>query len=190
VENVSGWLRRPALTPVGLGAVAGALGWAVGTLAFPPGLGTLVLAVGLLAAVGLYRAVRWRVVARPPLPPRARAGLTRLVVLGGTLVVAAALAVSEAGYSKLTVPSGCMIVGACLVPAAGLLDRRGCLVLGGALMLLGACGAVLGLNSAGVFYPTGVVGLGAGVLLWAAVAVQGGLHRELRALLGSRIGSS
>jgi hypothetical protein len=52
--------------------------------------------------------------------------------------------------------------------------------------VLGACGAVLALRSVGQLYPTGLVGLGAGALFLAAVAVEVGLHHELRTKIGSR----
>jgi uncharacterized membrane protein len=185
VEDMRAPIRRPVLTPAAVGTVAGVLGWAVGSLAFPAGLGTLVLAAGLLAAAALYRAARWRASPRP-VPAWARARLLRLAMLGAVLVVATSVGLGAAGYAELTVPVGCTVVGACLLPAAGLLDRRGCLPLGAALMLLGAAGALLALRSVGEMYPMGLVGLGAGALLWAAVAIEAGLHRELRTKIGSR----
>jgi hypothetical protein len=173
------------LTPAVVGTVAGALGWAVGSLAFPVGLGTLVLAAGLLTASALYRAARRRASPRQ-VPASARARLLRLALLGALLVAATSVGLGAAGYGELTVPVGCTVMGACLLPAAGLLDRRGCLPLGAALMLLGAAGALLALRSIGEVYPMGLVGLGAGALLWAAVAVEAGLHRELRSKIGGR----
>jgi hypothetical protein len=47
-------------------------------------------------------------------------------------------------------------------------------------MLLGAGGAILALNSAGVTESQGLVGLAGGVLLWAAAAQQAGLTTQLR----------
>jgi hypothetical protein len=185
VEDVRAPIRRPVLNPASVGTVAGVLGWAVGSLAFPVGAGTLVLAVGLLAAGALYRAARWRA-SRRPVPAWARARLLRLGLLGALLLVAISVGLGAAGYAELTVPVGCTVVGACLLPAAGLLDSRGCVPLGAALMLLGAAGALLALRSVGEVLPMGLVGLGAGALLWAAVAVDAGLHRELRTKIGSR----
>ncbi|HTF54962.1 MAG TPA: hypothetical protein VK735_46600 [Pseudonocardia sp.] len=179
-------IRRIGVTPMGVAVVGGALWWAIGSLAFPSGIGTLVLAFGLLVAGGLYRAARRRPDARVPSPASARGRLRRLVLLGGLLVVAAVLALGGLGYSELTSPVACMIVGGCLVPAAALLDRSGCVPLGAALMVLGACGALLALRSVGELYPMGLVGLGAGALLWAAAAVEVGLHLELRTKIGSR----
>ena len=96
-----------------------------------------------------------------------------LVVLGGTLLRAT-------GRAELTVPVTVAVGGALLLPLASLLDRRSLLALGAALMLLGAGGAVLALNSAGVTESQGLVGLVGGVLLWAAAAQQAGLTDELR----------
>ena len=179
-------IRRPVVTPLGVALVGGALWWAIGSLAFPSGFGTLVLAFGLLVAGGLYSAARRRPDAGVPVPPSARRGVRRLVMFGVVLVVGVVLALGGLGYRELTTPVACMVVGGCLVPAAALLDRRGCLPLGAAMMVLGACGAVLALRSVGQLYPTGLVGLGAGALFLAAVAVEVGLHHELRTKIGSR----
>jgi hypothetical protein len=96
-----------------------------------------------------------------------------LVVLGGTLLRAT-------GRAELTVPVTVAVGGALLLPFASLLDRRSLIALGAALMLLGAGGAVLALNSAGVTESQGLVGLAGGVLLWAAAAQQAGLTTQLR----------
>jgi hypothetical protein len=96
-----------------------------------------------------------------------------LVVLGGTLLRAT-------GRAELTVPVTVAVGGALLLPLASLLDRRSLIALGAALMLLGAGGAVLALNSAGVTESQGLVGLVGGVLLWAAAAQQAGLTTQLR----------
>ena len=47
-------------------------------------------------------------------------------------------------------------------------------------MVLGASGAVLALGSAGQLYPQGLVGLGAGAVLWLFGAQRTGLLAELR----------
>ena len=183
---MSNRIRRPVVTPMGLALVGGAAWWAVGSHAFPTGLDTLVLAFGLLALAGLVSAVRRRPAARRPVPEATRGQLRRLVVFGALLVVGAVVALGALRYGELATPVVCMIVGGCLVPAAALLDRRGCLPLGAAMMVLGACGALLALRSVGELYPRGLVGLGAGALLWVAVAIEVGLHLELRTRIGSR----
>ena len=53
-----------------------------------------------------------------------------------------------------------------------------------ALMVLGAAGAVLALDSAGALYPQGVVGLGAGAVLWLFGAQRTGLLAEVRERTG------
>jgi hypothetical protein len=62
-----------------------------------------------------------------------------------------------------------------------MLDRRSLLAVGAALMLLGAGGTVLALNSAGQRESQGLVGFIGGVLLWLAAAHQAGLLGQLRA---------
>ena len=59
-------------------------------------------------------------------------------------------------------PLAAAVCGALLVPLASLLDRRGLLALGGGLMLLGAGGAVLALNSAGRTESQGLIGFAGG----------------------------
>ena len=100
-----------------------------------------------------------------------------LVVLGGTLLRAT-------GRAELTVPLTVAVCGALLLPLASLLDRRSLIALGAALMLLGAGGAILALNSAGVTESQGLVGLVGGILLWAAAAQQAGLTTQLRDRIG------
>ncbi len=60
------------------------------------------------------------------------------------------------------------------------LDERSLLALGGALMVLGAAGALLALDSSGQLYPQGVVGLVAGGLFWLTSAHRTGLLADLR----------
>jgi hypothetical protein len=103
-----------------------------------------------------------------------------LVAVGVALVVLGSTLLRATGRGELTVPLAAAVCGALLLPLASLLDRRGLLALGGGLMLLGAGGAVLALNSAGAAEPQGLVGFVGGVLLWAAAAQQVGLVGELR----------
>lgn len=160
----------------GVAVAGGVLWWAVGSQALPAGAGTLVLAVGLLVGAGLYTASRRRVRGRAPAP--VRAGLRRLALLGGILVLGAVLGLRALGWGELSVPVACALLGGCLVPAAELLGRRGCVALGAGLMLVGAVGAVLALRSAGDLYSTGLVGFAAGAQLWLAAAVGLGLMSE------------
>jgi hypothetical protein len=170
-------MSEESLTPppplLRVAAAAGVLCWAVGSSALPAGLGTLVLAAGLLVTAGLYSAARRR--APGPLTAPARAGLRRLALLGGMLVFGTAVGLGALGWSELSVPACCALVGGCLVPAAELVGRRGCLALAAALMLTGAAGALLALRSAGELYSTGLVGLTAGALLWLSAAVALGM---------------
>jgi hypothetical protein len=163
-------------------ALAGGGAWLAGSAALPSGAGTVVLAVGLAVTVWLMmQATRVGASGRGP-------GLNRhrrrrviylfgvgvgLVALGGTLL-------RESGRAELTVPLTVAVCGALLLPLASLLDRRSLIALGAALMLLGAGGAVLALNSAGVAESQGLVGLVGGVMLWVAAAQQAGLTTELR----------
>ena len=103
-----------------------------------------------------------------------------LLVVGAGLVVLGSMLLRATGRAELTVPLTVAVCGALLLPLASLLDRRGLLALGAGLMLLGAGGAVLALNSAGATESQGLVGLVGGVLLWAAAAQQAGLTDELR----------
>ena len=83
-------------------------------------------------------------------------------------------------YGELAVPVAFFVVGALLVPASSALDDRTVLMLGSALMVLAAVGALLALNSVGQLYPRGLVGLGAGVLLWVVSALRSGLLAPLQ----------
>ena len=72
-----------------------------------------------------------------------------LVVVGVGLVVLGGMLLRATGRAELTVPLTVAVCGALLLPLASVLDRRSLLAVGAALMLLGAGGAVLALNSAG-----------------------------------------
>jgi hypothetical protein len=181
-----GALRGVSIS-VWLGAVGGALCWAVGSLALPAGVGTLLLAAGLLLAGALVVAASRRVEPvepRAPLAEAARRRVLRLVGLGIVASVLAEVACHASPYAELATPAVAMVCGALLVPLAGVLDRRGYLLLGAALMVLGALGAVLALRSAGGLYPSGLVGLGAGGLLWLAAALAARLHLGARTRIG------
>jgi uncharacterized membrane protein len=163
-------------------ALAGGAAWLVGSSALPGGQGTVVLALGLAVTVWLtIRARRADAVAPGPrLDGQRRRRVVVLVAVGIALVVLGSTLLRATGRGELTVPLAAAVCGALLLPLASLLDRRGLLALGGGLMLLGAGGAVLALNSAGAAEPQGLVGFVGGVLLWAAAAQQVGLVGELR----------
>lgn len=179
-------LSRAVPPGAAVGATAGALWWAVGTLALPVGVGTLVLAAGLLGAGWLVRAVGRRpdAIARlAVLGQRRLVGGLALALLAGAVL---GWVLGRFGYGELSAPVAAMVLGAYLVPMAGRLDVRGLVPLGSALMVLGAAGVLLALRSAGQLYPLGTVGLGAGALCWLAVAARAGLLRNARNTIGSR----
>jgi hypothetical protein len=76
------------------------------------------------------------------------------------------------------------MVGVALILLSSQLDERIFLAAGGALMVLGAVGALLALDSAGNMYPQGLVGLVAGGILWLAGAYRTGLLDEARQRVG------
>ena len=163
-------------------ALAGGGAWLVGSSALPNGQGTVVLAAGIAVTVWLaVRAARAGDAGRGPRVDRDRGRrVAYLVGAGVGLVVLGATLLRATGRAELTVPLAVAVCGALLLPLASLLDRRSLLTVGAALMLLGAGGAVLALNSAGTAESQGLVGLVGGVLLWVAAAHQAGLADDLR----------
>jgi hypothetical protein len=165
----------PYLEPVvGLGW------WTVGAAALDAGTGTVVLAAGLGIMGGLVMALRKRYGSGAPLPP---GGRTRLFVLIGVTAALVAVSGTLLGFvndGELVVPVACALVGAAAMPLASRLAERVFTALGGALMVLGAAGVLLALNSAGSLYPQGIVGLVAGVLFWLTIAHRAGLLAEVR----------
>lgn len=163
-------------------ALAGCAAWLAGSMALPSGAGTVVLAAGLAVTVWLMvQATRAGGTGRRPRLDRdRRRRVLYLLVVGVGLVVLGGTLLRATGRAELTVPVTVAVGGALLLPLASLLDRRSLIALGAALMLLGAGGAVLALNSAGATESQGVVGLVGGVLLWAAAAQQAGLTTQLR----------
>jgi hypothetical protein len=143
----------------------------------------VVLAVGIAVTVWLMiQAGRAGSGGRGPEVDRhRRRRVVYLVVVGVGLVVLGSTLLRATGRGELTVPLAAALCGALLLPLASLLDRRSLMAVGAALMLLGAGGAVLALNSAGGLESRGLVGFVGGLLLWAAAAQQAGLTGELRA---------
>jgi hypothetical protein len=167
-------------------ALAGGAAWLAGSAALPSGAGTVVLALGLAVTVWLIvQATRAGGTGRGPRLDRdRRRRVIYLLVVGVGLVALGGTLLRATGRAELTVPLTVAVCGALLLPLASLLDRRSLVALGAALMLLGAGGAILALNSAGVTESQGLVGLVGGILLWAAAAQQAGLTTQLRDRIG------
>jgi hypothetical protein len=161
--------------------IVGGLWWTVGAAALDGGVGTVVLAAGLGVTGAMVVALRRRPDAGPQLPPGDRGRLLRLLGITAALVAVVGTALGYFQLGELAVPLACAMVGVALVPVSSLLDERSLLASGAALMVLGAVGALLALDSAGRLYPQGVVGLVAGALLWVAGAHRSGLLAEARA---------
>ena len=161
-------------------AVAGGGAWLVGSSALPGGPGTAVLAVGIAVTVGLVVRARRVGSVGPRIDRDRRRRVIYLLAAGTGLVVLGSTVLRATGRAELSVPLAAGVCGALLLPMSSLLDRRGLLALGGALMLLGAGGAVVALNSAGRTESQGLVGFVGGLLLWVAAAQQAGLASELR----------
>lgn len=171
--------RSVTLSAAAVLALGGGAGWLVGSSALDPGLGTVVLAGGLAVTVWLV-VTGSRDAATRPLEGWRTRRLVRLTVIGLVLVAGESVLLGFTPFGELAVPLGFGVVGALLVPASSTLGDRLYLGLGAALMLLAALGAYLALSTAGVLYPRGLVGLGAGVLLWIAAAYRAGLISGLR----------
>lgn len=163
-------------------ALAGGVAWLLGSAALPSGAGTVVLALGIAVTAWLtMQATRVGSSGRGRRLGRdRRRRVVYLVVVGVGLVVLGGMLLRATGRGELTVPLAVAVCGALLLPLASLLDRRSLLAVGAVLMVLGAGGAILALNSAGSAESQGLVGLVGGVVLWAAAAQQAGLADGLR----------
>ncbi len=161
-------------------ALAGGAAWLVGSSALPAGHGTVVLAVGIAVTAWLTLRAGRAGGGGPRIDGHRRRRVVSLVVVGVALVAGGSALLRYTGRGELAVPLAAAVCGALLLPLASVLARRGLLVVGGGLLLLGAGGALLALNSAGAAEPTGLVGFAGGLLLWAAAAHQAGLTGELR----------
>ncbi len=171
--------RTVTLSAAAVLALGGGAGWLVGSSALDPGIGTVVLAVGLAVTVWLVVSGSRDAAARPLEDWRTRR-LVRLAVIGLAVIVGGSVLLGFTPFGELAVPLGFGVVGVLLVPASSVLGDRLYLGLGAALMVLAALGAFLALGTAGQLYPRGLVGLGAGVLLWIAAAYRAGLISGLR----------
>jgi hypothetical protein len=167
--------RVPYLEPI-----VGAAWWTVGAAALDGGIGTVVLAVGLGVTGVLVMALRNWLGAGEPLPRRGRGRFLRLLGVTAALVAVAATALGRLSWGELAVPVAAAIVGVALLMLSSQLDERSLLALGGAVMVLGAAGALLALDSSGQLYPQGVVGLVTGALFWVTSAHRTGLLAEVR----------
>jgi hypothetical protein len=164
-------------------ALGGGAAWLVGSAALPAGQGTVVLALGITVTVWLMIQAGRSPSAGggPRIDGYRRRRVVYLVAVGVGLVVLGSMLLRASGRAELTVPLAAAVCGALLLPLASLLDRRSLVAVGAGLMLLGAGGAVLALNSAGGMESQGLVGFVGGLLFWAAAAYQAGLAGELRA---------
>ena len=160
--------------------IVGAAWWTVGAAALDGGVGTVVLAAGLGVTGALVMALRSWHGAGEPLPRGGRGRFLRLVGITAALVAVAGTVLGMLSWGELTVPVAAALIGAALLMLSSQLDERSLLALGGALMVLGATGALLALDSAGKLYPQGVVGLVAGALFWLTSAHRTGLLAEAR----------
>lgn len=165
----------PAVVPVPVPALElwlGMVWWTVGAAALDSGPGTAVLAAGLVLMGWLVLTVRRVHRSGIPLPRGGRGELLRRGGITLGLVVALTMALAWLGYGELAAPAACVLAGFALTRAAGLLAHRSVTLAGLALVGLGVAGGVLALNTPGVFYGQGLVGLGAGAVLWAAGAYR------------------
>jgi hypothetical protein len=170
---------RPTRVPY-LEPVVGLAWWTVGAAALEPGVGTVVLAAGLGVTGVLVMALRSRHGSGEPLPRGGRGRFLRLLGVTAALLAVAVTALGKLSWGELAVPVAAAVVGVAALMLSSQLDERSLLALGGALMVLGAVGALLALRSAGALYPQGVVGMVAGALFWLTSAHRTGLLSEAR----------
>lgn len=170
--------RSVTLTAAAVLALAGGVAWLVGSSALEAGVGTVVLAAGLGVTVWLVLTGS-RDAWSPPVERWRARRLVRLAVVGAVLVAASSIALGFLSLGELAVPVAFGIAGAVLVPASSTLEDRSYLLLGAVLMVLAAVGGLLALRSVGELYPRGLVGLGAGAVLWVASAHKAGLLDRL-----------
>jgi hypothetical protein len=179
-------MREPAVPY--LEVLIGAAWWTVGAIVLDSGVGVVVLAAGLGITGGLVTMVRRRYGSGAPLPRRAWGRLLRVLGVTVALIasvnalvqIVARMILELAWIGELGVPIAAVITGIALVVLSSQFDERIFLAAGGGLMVLGAAGCLLALDSAGPLYPQGVVGLVAGAMLWLVAAHRTGLLAEAR----------
>src|SRR5580765_6516377 len=171
---------RPAPVPY-LEPVLAGVWWLLGSVALGKGLSTIVLAAGIGITVALVILLRSRGGYGAPLPPGGRRRLLQLAVGALVLIVLGGIGLAHVGYAELTCPLAAAVVGVTYMLTAPVLDDRAPLGAGALLLLLGAGAAVLALDSSGLFYAQGILGLGTGVTLWLSGAYRTGLLTDLRA---------
>ena len=187
VNPMSRTLRAPAGIPLPqLEVVLAAAAWVAGSLGLGTGGGTLLMAAGLLLGGWLFTTVRRRHGRGAALPRDLRMRTVRIAVVVAVLLVALGIGLPMIGqgWGELTVPLGGAVLGAGLVALASVLMDRSFLAIGGALIVLGAAGALLALDTVGTAVPYGVVGLGGAAVLWLAAARRTGLVTDLRERVG------
>lgn len=136
-------------TPVPyLEPIVGAAWWTVGAAALDAGVGTVVLAAGLGVTGVLVMALRSRHGSGEPLPRGGRGRFLRLLGITAALIAVAATVLGQLSWGELTVPVAAAVVGVAALTLSSQLDERSLLALGGALMVLGAAGALFALSSA------------------------------------------
>ncbi|WP_181779630.1 hypothetical protein [Pseudonocardia pini] len=180
-------LRAPAGIPVPqLEVLLGGAGWVAGSLGLGTGGGTLLMAGGLLLTGWLFTAVRRRHGSGARLPRDLRARTLKIAAAVVVLLVALGIGLPMIGrgWGELTVPVGAAVIGAGLVALSSVLVERSYVAVGAALVVLGAVGSLLALNTAGTATPYGVVGLGAAAVLWAAAVRRTGMLQVIRERMG------
>jgi len=146
--------------------------WTVGATAFDAGTGTAVLAAGLVAMGWLVLTVRRAHGTGAPLPRGGRGELLRRGGVALGLIVALSMGLPVLDRGELVVPLACVLVGFALLRLPGLLVAGSFAVVGTGLVALGVGGVLLARNTPDQVYGQGLVGLGAGVLLWLAGAYR------------------
>ena len=166
-------MRQPTVPY--LEPLVGAAWWTVGAAALDAGSGTVVLAGGLGVTAALMVALHRRHGSGARLRGGERGRLLRTLGITAALVAVAGTVLGFFGIGELAVPAICALVGVAAISLSRTLDERSLVLTGGALLVLGAGGGLLALDSAGQLYPQGVVGMVAAAVLWLSAAYRGGL---------------